>query len=51
MQNIDTIQFTSALGKAIAIWSQGRHIPLTLASELIEQGYDLGILQRRHLKR
>ena len=48
---MDTMQFTSALGKAIAIWSQGRHIPLTLAAELIEQGYDVGILQRQHLKR
>ena len=51
MDTANTVQFTSALGKAIATWSQGKHIPLTLAVELIEEGYDLNSLQRRHFKR
>jgi len=50
MNSTDTLGFQSALGRAIALWSQGRHIPFTLAAELIEQGYDVGSLQRFHMR-
>ena len=43
-----TLTFQSALGRAIALWSQGKSIPLTLAAELMEQGYDLPTLERAH---
>jgi hypothetical protein len=46
----ETTQFQSALGRAIALWSQGRRINLDIAAELIEQGYDLQSLERRHFK-
>ena len=42
--------FQSALGRAIAIWSEGRNIPMTLAAELMAEGYDLHSLERRHRK-
>jgi hypothetical protein len=50
MNSTDTLGFQSALGRAIALWSQGKRIPLTIAAELIEDGYDLQSLERRHLK-
>lgn len=40
--------YESALGKAIAIWSSGRRIPFALAVELVEQGYDVGTLEKAH---
>lgn len=45
---INSMIFQSALGRAIAIWSQGRAIPMTLAAELMEQGYDVPALERAH---
>lgn len=41
--------YDSALGRAIAQWRTGRPIPLTLATELINQGYDLPSLERHYL--
>lgn len=46
----DTLGFTTPLAQAIAIWSQGRRISLVLASQLLEEGYDLTSLERRHFK-
>lgn len=46
----DPEQYVSALGRAIAYWTNGSNIPLTVASELIEQGYDVGALERQYLK-
>ena len=42
--------YESALGKAIAYWQAGRYIPLTLATELMADGYDVGALEAKHLK-
>ncbi len=42
--------YESALGKAIAYWQAGRFIPLTLATELMGDGYDVGVLEARYLK-
>jgi hypothetical protein len=38
----------SALGKAIALWQAGKSIPLTLAVELMAEGYDVAALERAH---
>ena len=43
-------QYASALGRAIAYWQNGSYIPLTLASELMAEGYDVGGLEARYLK-
>ena len=43
-------QYASALGRAIAYWQAGRYIPLTLATELMADGYDVGALEARYLK-
>lgn len=43
-------QYASALGRAIAYWQSGSYIPLTLASELMAEGYDVGVLEARYLK-
>ncbi len=40
----------SALSRALDHWQAGRSIPLTLAQELVEEGYDPGQLQRFHRK-
>lgn len=45
----DADRFVSALGRAIAHWQSGRRIPMTLAAELMEQGYDVPALERKHL--
>ena len=42
--------YESALGKAIAYWQVGKYIPLTLATELMADGYDVGVLEARYLK-
>lgn len=42
--------YESALGKAIAYWQAGSYIPLTLATELMADGYDVGVLEARYLK-
>ena len=41
--------YESALGKAIAYWRSGKLIPLTLATELMAEGYDVGTLEAHHL--
>lgn len=41
--------YESALGKAIAHWQNGIYIPLTLATELMADGYDVGVLEARYL--
>lgn len=38
----------SALGRALAMWRAGKHIPLTLAAELMEEGFDVPTLERAH---
>lgn len=38
------------LGKAIAILSGGRKLPLTIAAELLQEGFDVGAIERRHFK-
>ena len=43
-------QYTSTLGRAIAYWQAGSYIPLTLATELMADGYDVGALEARYLK-
>ena len=43
-------QYTSALGRAVAYWQAGSYIPLTLAAELMADGYDVGVLEARYLK-
>jgi len=45
-----TDNYESALGKAIAYWQAGSYIPLTLATELMADGYDVGVLEDRYLK-
>lgn len=47
----DMIEFSSPLGKAIALWSQGKRISVSLAAMLMQEGYDVPALERRHLKR
>lgn len=42
-------QYESALGRAIAQWRTGRPIPMTLAAELMQQGYDVPALEARHM--
>jgi hypothetical protein len=42
------MDFNSNLGRAIALWSQGKNIPLTLAAALFEEGYDVSRLEARH---
>lgn len=43
-------EYLSALGKAIAYWRSGRHIPLTLASELMAEGYAIDLLEAHYMK-
>jgi len=38
----------SALTKAILIWSTGQQIPMTLAVQLMREGYDVQKLEERH---
>jgi hypothetical protein len=38
----------SALGKAIQRWSKDLPIPMTIAVELMELGYDVPSLERAH---
>ena len=42
-------QYISPLGRAIAYWQAGSYIPLTLATELMADGYDVGVLEARYL--
>lgn len=42
--------YESALGKAVVYWQNGSYIPLTLATELMADGYDVGVLEARYLK-
>ena len=42
--------YESALGKAVAYWRRGRSIPMTLAVELMAEGYDVCALEARHLE-
>ena len=42
-------QYESALGRAIAQWRTGRPIPMTLAAELLQQGFDVAALEARHM--
>lgn len=44
----DHTTFQSSLGKAIALWSQGKRISMTLAADLMAEGYDVPSLERRH---
>lgn len=41
-------EYRSAIGRAIAYWSEGKHIPLTLYTELLEEGFDVPRLEARH---
>lgn len=40
--------YKTALGKAIAYWRSGRDIPLTLATSLLADGYDISALEAYH---
>lgn len=42
--------YESALGKALAYWRRGRIIPMTIAVELMAEGYDVSALQIRYLE-
>lgn len=42
--------YESALGKAIAYWRNGRYIPMTLAVELMAEGYVVCALEANYLK-
>lgn len=42
-------QYDSALGKAIAILRAGHRLPISLAAELVELGYDMPSLHTAHL--
>jgi hypothetical protein len=44
------MQPASALSRALALWAAGKRIPLNIAADLMEQGYDVPSLERRHLK-
>ncbi len=50
MNSPETLGFATPLGQAIALWSQGKRIPMTIAAELLREGYDLTSLERRHFK-
>lgn len=41
-------EYRSAIGRAIAMWESGHHIPLDLYTKLIEDGYDVPRLEARH---
>lgn len=41
-------EYHSALGKAIDSWSKGKHISMTLYTELLEDGYDVPRLEARY---
>jgi hypothetical protein len=42
------VHMDSALGKAIQRWSKDLPIPMTIAVELMELGYDVPSLERAH---
>jgi hypothetical protein len=46
----EPLRYESPLGRAIAIWSTGKNIPLTLAAQLMEDGYIVSDLERIHRK-
>lgn len=46
---MDTLM--SPLGRAIEIWKSGRPVSLTLAVQLMEEGYDVSTLERFYMKR
>lgn len=48
MTTNETPRYDSHLGEAIAIWRSGRNISLTLAAKLMQDGYDVPSLERRH---
>ncbi|SCW77227.1 hypothetical protein SAMN02927900_04786 [Rhizobium mongolense subsp. loessense] len=50
MNNSDANKAQSALGRAIALWNQGRDISFHHAQELREDGYDVAALRRFHFK-
>lgn len=41
-------EYRSAIGRAIAYWSNGKNIPLSLYTELLEDGFDVPRLEARH---
>lgn len=43
-------EYKTPLGKAIAILSGGRKLPLHVAVELMQEGFDVGAIERRHFK-
>ena len=38
----------STLGKAVSMWREGHRIPMTLAQDLMEQGFDVPSLEAHH---
>lgn len=46
MEAVD--EYNSAIGKAIDMWSKGKLIPMTLYTELLENGYDVPRLEARY---
>lgn len=43
-------EYQSAIGRAIHYWSRGKHIPLTLHADLVDQGYNVPALEARYFK-
>jgi len=44
------MEYTAPLSRALALWAQGKGISLTLAAELLAEGYNVQALERRHRK-
>lgn len=40
--------YVSPLSRALALWAKGQGLPLTLAAELLAEGYDVQTLERKH---
>lgn len=49
MNNTPTV-YVSAIGKAIDLLSRGQRLPISLTTELREQGYDIPSLHTAHLR-
>jgi hypothetical protein len=45
---LDQETYESSLGRALAMWDRGHHIPLDLYAELVQQGFDVPALEARH---
>lgn len=49
IENMEAVEeYRSAIGRAISYWSKGQHIPLSLYTELLDDGYDVPRLEERY---